>query len=643
MANGSNRDVTANSTAVTGGLLRDLLAGLIASIVIIAYAMSYAALILPGPYAVGVPQLTWAMLVGSFAVGLLIAFFTTLPPMGGGLDTPQTAAMILFGASIAAGATAAGHDPATSARYVMLALSLTTVLIAMIKLAIGCFRLTGSFRLVPYGVVAGFTTATGILLVFGGYSLATGRAATLANFTSPMQDDMGLRLALALGFAILLQTLRRKIKTPYLLPVSFIAAALAVDVALYLADGALAARPGWFLGGLRQAEPWLPLNMLLDPATDRSFLVQFIPDAIAVAIVANISLIVKLISVETQRGQSADADAEFRLTGVANLAVAPFGGMSSSVLLSPTRLLTDAGGTGWRPGAFAAGIVGCVALLKIDLPGVVPLPVLGGLIFALGWSMAIDSVKRFAAQKDWWTLSFAATVAAVCVAIGYIPGILLGFLASCLMFAAAYAKVGVVRSATTRTSITSNVDHGHAAMALLADKGDAIRIYRLTEFIFFGSSDALFERIRSDIVAPSGGLAARFLVLDFTRVTGVDASAIVSLGKLRSLADGRRIGLVFTGLDECTERALATDGMFNESRAHRRFDDFDDGLAWAEAQVVAVEAGKITDGAEPTVDAFVSWLTREPRPLRARAVSSGTSSACQREEAGLASPSIAAR
>ena len=48
--------------------------------------------------------------------------------------------------------------------------------------------------------------------------------------------------------------------------------------------------------------------------------------------------------------------------------------------------------------------------------------------------------------------------------------------------------------------------------------GDAIQLYWLSGYIFFGSSEGVFERIRSDIAAlPARRIA--YVILDFRMVT----------------------------------------------------------------------------------------------------------------------------
>src|SRR5271155_539085 len=70
---------------------RDLLAGLVASVIVVANIVSFGALMFPGDLGAGMPIAIWAMLIGSCVSGLWIAWLTTLPPLATGIDSPTAA------------------------------------------------------------------------------------------------------------------------------------------------------------------------------------------------------------------------------------------------------------------------------------------------------------------------------------------------------------------------------------------------------------------------------------------------------------------------------------------------------------------------------------------------------------------------
>ncbi len=597
------------SPAALVNVARDALAGLIAAILVIAFAVSYSALILPGDLGSGVPQLLWSILVGTCIAGAIISALTTLPPLGNGMDIPQTAIMIVLSATVAETITRQGGSTASAVLHVLLVMSMTGGLFAILCALIGWFQLASYVRLVPYGVVAGFLAATGCLLLVAGIKLATGRPFSLNNLTTPLSADVAPRALVALLFALALFALRARIKSPFLLPAAIITGALIVDLGLLFGIGSLAGSTGWFLLGLDRATPWQPLQALRGDAVDYGLLLRFLPDAIAIAVVGIISLIVKMVGIESNRATSCDLDAEFRANGIANLVTVPFGGMACGPLTSATRVLTEAGGITRWSGFAAAAIVGGVVFFKLNLPAVAPIPILAGLIIVMGYTLMTDAIRRIITQRDWRNLAFALTVMSICVAYGYIAGVLIGFVGACLAFAFSYSRIGAIRRHVSRAEVASPVDHGSEANTLLRAHGEAIQMYWLSNYMFFGSADAMFERIRQSITKTPAKV--RYLLLDFQRVSGSDASAIMSLVKLRDFVRSNGITIVFTGLQPRLAQALVRDDFFTPTSPHKSFATRDEGFAWCENELLRSLLATAPAQSGSVEQNFSNWLLAE--------------------------------
>jgi sulfate permease, SulP family len=596
-----------------GPWLREAVAGAIAATIILSYALSYSALMFHDAFASGMPIVLWAMLIGAAIGGVAIAVRTTLPPVACGTDIPQAAVMVALAGAVTAAASGQGLSPDNAIRHALVALTATTAIFGGLCLAIGGFGLARYVRLVPYGVVAGFTVATGVLLAAGGAKLALGRPLSWTTLADGLAAGTGPRLLVAVLFAALLLVLRRISEGSFVLPAAIVGGALVVDLILSLNNGSLRASGGWFLQGLDRSAPWRPLAALGRGGVDGALLLRFLPEMLAIASVGILSIIVKTAVIETQRATSADLDAEFRGVGMANLVATPLGGLATSVLVSPSRLLTTAGGQTRWSGAVAGLTVGAIVLAGFDLPGLLPVPILAGLIVFVAYGMISDSLRRICSQRDWGNLLFALAVAATCIVFGYLPGILSGFLGACMLFAVTYSRIGLIRRTATRATFASDVDHGPAADEVLRRRGEAIHIYWLSGYLFFGSSDVVFERVR-DTAARADVAPLRYLVLDFAEVTGADATAVASFLKLRNFADRRGLRLVFCGAGPVLEAALARDGLFGTTSRHRAFANRQDGLEWCELEVLAAEvpAGAgVTTPAAPVADDFIGWLQRE--------------------------------
>jgi SulP family sulfate permease len=284
---------------------------------------------------------------------------------------------------------------------------------------------------------------------------------------------------------------------------------------------------------------------------------------------------------------------------------APFGGLTSSVQVGTSRLLEHAGVTRMS-GVACAATMGIVGLVHFDLPGIVPIPLVGGLVFYLGYSFIADALWRPYSQRAWVDVALTVGITIVCLQYGYLVGVLAGLVCACMLFAISYARLGAIRRRATRAQIASHVDRSSEASEYLRKSGDAIQLYWLSGYIFFGSSEGVFERIKIDMNALQPQQVT-YLILDFSLVSGADTSAIVSLTKLRRFCKEKGASLVFCSLSAPNRAALERSGFLDRKNPHQVFPDFNSALAWCEDQMLA----KAKLDVDVTLDAFAGWLQRQ--------------------------------
>jgi SulP family sulfate permease len=306
------------------------------------------------------------------------------------------------------------------------------------------------------------------------------------------------------------------------------------------------------------------------------------------------------------RQASADLDREFRAHGIGHLIAAPLGGITASLQVGTSRLLDHVGCKTRTGGVITALALGAVGIANLNLLGLVPIPIIAGLVFYLGYSFIAEALWRPYSQRAWFDVALAIAIAIVCVIYGYLLGVLAGLLCACMLFVISYARLGVVRRHVTRAQFASHVDRSLEASDHLRQSGDAIQLYWLSGYIFFGSSEGVFERIRDDIEALPAGRVA-YVILDFGMVPGADSSAFISLGKLRSFCGQRGVTLAFCSLSPANRAALARGGFFGGKSPHQVFTDLNLALAWCEDRLLA-KAGL---DPEKNLAGFEPWLQQQ--------------------------------
>jgi len=599
--------LTHDGRALALVLARDSVAGLVAAIVLIANIVSFAALIFPGPLALGAPTAIWAMLVGSGLSGMWIAWKSSLPPIATGIDSPTGAVFVLLSASVSSAVLAAGGSTASAVQAALLMLSAATLLTGALLYALGRARLGAMLRFVPHFVVAGFVVATGWLLISGGVRMTTGYG--LGVWPAAWSTPGVARLLCAVGVFAVLMGLHRWVRSALGMPAALLAMSMTGIVGLH-ALGLSDAAHGWYLPSLGSLTAWSPLTDLSAAPMSLSTALRFLPELLAVAFVAVVSMVTKTAGLEIGRKTFGDFDLELRAHGLASMVVAPLGGFLGAMQLATSRLLESAGGASRLSGVACGLVLLLVGLAHFDLPALVPLPIAAGLVFLLGYSFLAEGLARPLARRDGLSLLLTLAIAFACVHYGYLSGVLIGIVAACLMFAVSCARIGVVRLHLSRAQFAGNVTRSVQASRRLSDHGDAIQIYWLNGYIFFGSSEAVFERVRRDLGAQPGR-QNRHVVLDFGAVTDADVSATISLAKLRNFCTKQGVSLVLSSLAPPIRRALERDGFFAALGQQAAFGDVSAALAWCEDQVLAAVPGDADGGGTSTEGGFDAWLQEQ--------------------------------
>lgn len=580
----------------------DVLAGVVASLVTIAYCVSFSALVFQGELRGGLAQGLWALLTGAAITGVIVSMTTTLPPADAGPDNPAIAVLSVLAMTIAAPLLAAGQSLELAVRHVLLGMTLATLSTGVVLWLLGRFRLGPLVRFVPYPVIGGFLAASGWLLVTGGVEVITGRDITLATLVSAVTVGDLPRVGIAFAFAIGVLVARQRTGNVLVLPAAFFGTALLLGLALLVVPSA-----DWFLKGSGALEAWNPVRAAFAPDTSWSIFLRALPEFGAVAGVTVLALVLDISSLEVARSKVADLDAEFRSNGGANIVAAPLGGFIGNLSLNASRMLEESGGKSRLSGLYAALVVALVVIARVDLAALVPTPVLGGLLIYMGFLVLREALLRSPAQRSILELALAIAIMVAIVQFGYLTGVVMGFVGASLVFAFNYGRIGVIRRHVTRAEFGSNVERASESRLRLETEGHRIHVFWLSGFIFFGSSNGVFERIAA-AVGPARPEGRRYVVLDFTGVSGCDTSAVLSMIKLANWAREARVTLAWAALSPAMEDTFRRAGLLGGGDGAELHASRSEALEWCEEQVLGeiASTGPHDDGSS-----FEAWLAEE--------------------------------
>jgi SulP family sulfate permease len=167
-----------------------------------------------------------------------------------------------------------------------------------------------------------------------------------------------------------------------------------------------------------------------------------------------------------------------------------------------------------------------------------------------------------------------------------------------LVFIIKYSRINVVKYALSGVNFRSRVERPVPYRWLLNKKGEQLHILKLQGFIFFGTANNLLNQVLQRINTPDL-LPLRYVVLDFSQVTGLDSSALNSFERLTQQAEALKFHLIFTHLSPRLRLQFERRGLTGEdARAVEIFPDLDHGVEWCENQIIVHEkaALELKDG-----------------------------------------------
>ena len=580
--------------------LRDAFAGAVSSILSIAYCLSYAALIFSGPlspwlsYGVAVAFLSSAL--GAAAVALRSSF-----PFGiGGPDT-STSAVVATLVSVTAARLAAANNPHLLPAT-LIVMALATILTGAVMSLLGLTRAGRAIRFVPYPVIGGFLAATGALMILGACQVITGQKVNWLNLAA-LSAHAGLaKIAAGVAVAVVLELFLARSRNVLIMPGVLLAAILGTHLVLFALHEplALAQAGGWMF----TPAPAAALHLPLVPAELGAFPWKMLPglsgELFAVVFVATVTVLLNTSGIEIATRHEADIERELRAVGLANLLSGILGGFVGSLALARTSLARAAGATGRLAGLTLAAISAALLVVDPSFLAYVPKFALGGLLIFTGGRLLARWVITTARQLLPLEYASLLVIALMILAWGYIAGMAIGIVIGCLTFAFSASRVNAVKFSFDNTEYRSSLDRSSEELVLLARHGSEIQGMALQSYLFFGSANRLYVRVKQLL---SEHPQCRFLLFDFRLVTGLDSSATYSFSQIRDAADDKGARIVLVNLTPELERIFRVARLLDGGV--RVAATLDKALEHCEEEVIATHKSHAREA-----QSWRAWLTQ---------------------------------
>lgn len=592
----ARQPLKAGSLARISGLLAPLLFALIAGIDGLGTSIAFAALIFTGSVSGGFGMGVGAILMSGIALTLVIAWGSGYPASIGQVRKPNVA---ILAAAISAALVSPGLVNAPEEVRIMTAFAIlgssafTTGVFFLLSSAFGFGRLV---RFMPFSVIAGFLAGSGCLMIQGAVKMVMAGHGVTELFATEEGRQAFANLHVALIFAFILNFALRRSSSPLVAPGIMLAAILLFYALLsgLGIDPAVARGFHWLPALPREAGLQLPSPVSIVSLADWSAVAQAAPAIASVVLLSMVGLLLNTSGQEVATRREIDANAELRTTGLANLIAGVFGGAPGFSSMSMTLLATRMGGASRLPGFATALVLVLMLPFAGQLAGAMPTFVAAGLMITLGYDMAAEwlwDARRQLPRNEWLVV---LTIPAGMLLFGFLTGMALGLALAILSFVYNYARLSVIRNDTSLRIRRSSVDRPLAENTRLETEGDRVQILELQEYLFFGTAEQVVAAVRNRL-RDKKRQKLGFVIIDFRRVSGMDAAAATAFLKIRNLLAADAAELILSALAPQNEATLLQNGLdWRDDRSVRLTPDLDHALEDCEQRLLGDAAREET-------------------------------------------------
>jgi SulP family sulfate permease len=523
--------------AVSAKAVPALAAGLTSGLALLVAQVAYGSLIFSGQLAPYSSQGIGLVLFGNFAACLIIALLGGFRGAISGLSPALVIVMTQVGAAM-------GAEGDTLFVTTAFAFVVAAVVTGVGCLLIGRFGLANLVRFVPYSVAGGFVAGIGGAVCLAALSLM-GAEMDWRAIPGLVQPPELWRWGPGAAFGLALYLAMKRWGRPLILPAAVAVAVGAYHLALAVLgiSGNEARAEGFLLTGTSEASLWPALGPADLASVDWTALAVQLPAVLLLMMVALTIVILNLAGLEMAANRDLDWNREFRATGIANV-VAGLGGGTTASMIVPASIRSKLFGATTRlTGIVAASVIAASLFLGDGMLNLVPVPLVGGILFFAGLGMLDEGLVRTRRRLPRVEYGVILAVAGVTVLVGPFEGMAAGMLATLVFFAVRLSRLDPFGSHGTVRELRSTRMRSVPDRVILQEDGARALVWRLRGYIFFGSVYSLAHQLAKSL---RGDPRPTCIMLDYTDVTGFDFSAVNVLVRFLQSAGATGVTVVLS-------------------------------------------------------------------------------------------------
>jgi SulP family sulfate permease len=432
-------------------------------------------------------------------------------------------------------------------------------------------------KLIPYPVVAGFTTGAAFLMFKSQLRPLLGEGVG-EEWISWRWLPPATALTVMIAMHVCLRLAPR-------LPATVVG--LCAGAAAFFAAGAFSPEPlpaVWRVGelpGFQDARWQWDIG-----AFARLPLTPVLAAAAAFAMLASLNNLLTSVLADAETGLRHDGKRELLAQGVGQMLAGAIGGMGGSATTGASLVAVKSGGRRWA-GAFAGLCFLGLVLFMRPLGNWLPLSALAGIILYIALNMIERDILAWLRHKNTRVDGLIALlVTLVTVVYQLVIAIGLGVVIAVVAFIYTQMKAPIIHRRTTGQQHRSARSRGPEERAALDRHGHRIVLYELRGSLFFAKVDQLFEQLLPDLHKPA------WIVLDLQRVTQVDLTGVKLFQQIAKRLDRHGGELLFSqvhkrsGLSHQVDKSLQKVSPYLAEMNVKTFIDADEALEYAENRLL---------------------------------------------------------
>jgi SulP family sulfate permease len=273
--------------------------------------------------------------------------------------------------------------------------------------------------------------------------------------------------------------------------------------------------------------------------------------------VPNLAMVVQEDNVSINR--------ELIMHGLSNTLSGCVGSIQNYLVFVNSVLFVNTGGDSRLAGYMLAAATAGLWVAGPIVIGYVPVMVVGTLIYMLGIDLAMEAIVATYGRLNRLEYFTIVVIAFVMGLYDFVVGITIGIGLACLVYVVQTSRKTVIRAEFSGAVAESTVRRHPRQRNYLHKVGPQIRVVKLGGYLFFGSIVKVEKKVRALVDAEAFAAAPiRYLVLDFSHVTGIDFSAAEAFGRMNRILHKRDVKLALAGvsLEAETGKSLRMVGLF---------------------------------------------------------------------------------